>query len=131
MMARSWRPGDPGYTEAEARWRRQYGHGQPKQAPASKARPGWPEPHPAALSRRLDDAYRDVAAATPAEGTTGQVGGCGHCTRCQNGAPANCKHPDSPAGRAYTADQARAADREAYRRDQLAVEFGLLQLPHA
>jgi len=130
-MARSWRPGQPGFEEAEARWRAQYGHGQPIQAPASKARPGWPEPHPAVLARRVDDALRDVAAATPADGTTGRVGGCGHCVPCDVGAPGRCRNLDSPAGRTYTADQARAADREAYRRDQLAVEFGLLQLPHA
>ena len=131
-MARTWRPGQPGYEQAEARWRAQYGHGQPKQVPASKARPGWPEPHPAVVARRVDEGLADLAAATPMAGTTGgQRGGCNHCVPCGLGAPERCHNPDSPAGRRHDADQARAADRDAGDAMRVAVELGLLHLPRA
>jgi threonine dehydrogenase-like Zn-dependent dehydrogenase len=94
--------------------------------PAVKA---WPEPHPAMVARRVDEAYGEVAAATPLVGTTGQVGGCGHCSACDVQAPERCHNPDSAAGRRYSADQARADDRDAYHRARVAVELGLIELP--
>jgi hypothetical protein len=103
-------------------------HHPPTSTKAS--RPGWPEPHPAALAARVDAGLRDLAAATPAAGTSsGQVGGCGPCTPCDVGAPERCHHPDSVAGRRHDADQRRAEARDAYHRAQLAVEFGLRELP--
>jgi hypothetical protein len=94
-----------------------------------KGRPRWPAPHPAVVAKRVDDVYREVAAAVPAEGRTGYVGGCGHCVPCGVGAPQRCHRPDSPAGRAYDAGLARAAVAEAYQRALMQVELGLLGLP--
>ena len=133
-MGRTWRPGDPGYAEAEARWRRQHGHPPADQAsghPATKARPGWPQPHPAVVARRVDDLYREVAAAVEAEGNPGQRGGCGHCTPCDVGAPQRCHNTDSTAGRRYAADQARADADDACHCARVQVELGLVDLPRS
>jgi hypothetical protein len=75
----------------------------------------------------LSDSQVGLAAAVPAEGRTGMVGGCGDCVPCGVGAPGRCHRPDSPAGRRYDAGQASAdADADdAYHRALVQEELRL------